>query len=201
MTDKKPTDWERVELDYRAGMLTLREMGALHSVSEGAIRKRAKRDSWSRDLNTKIKMRADELVRKEEVRKAVRSETAVSETRQVEIGAELLKDIKLGRRQRVTRATALTECLIQELEAITDNRDLFGKLGELMESPDDNGMDKLNDAYHRVIALQGRIKMNKEVSDTMKTLFALEAQAFGLVDDASEESYEDRLARLMEAKG
>jgi hypothetical protein len=35
----------------------------------------------------------------------------------------------------------------------------------------------------------------------MKTLFALEAQAFGLTDDENEESYEDRLARLMEAKG
>ncbi len=200
MTEKKATDWERIELDYRAGIMTLREMGALHSVSEGAIRKRAKRDNWTRDLNTKIKMRADELVRKEEVRKAVRSEGIVSEVRQVEIGAELLKDIKLGRRERVTRASALTDKLIEELELLTDNRDLFDKLGELMESPDDNGMDRLNDAYHKVIGLSGRIKMNKELSETMKTLFTLEAQAFGLTDEAGEETYEDRLARLMEAK-
>jgi hypothetical protein len=199
MTNKKATDWERIELDYRAGIMTLREMGALHSVSEGAIRKRAKRDNWTRDLNTKIKMRADELVRKEEVRKAVRIEGIVSEVRQVEIGAELLKDIKLGRRERVTRASALTDKLIEELEFLTDNRDLFDKLGELMESPDDNGMDRLNDAYHKVIGLSGRIKMNKELSETMKTLFTLEAQAFGLTDEAGEESYEDRLARLMEA--
>lgn len=196
MTDKKPTDWERVELDYRAGILTLREMGALHSVSEGAIRKRAKRDSWSRDLNTKIKMRADELVRKEEVRKAVRSETAVSEMRQVEIGAELIKDIKLGQRGRVSKATALTERLIEELEAITDNRELFEQLGELMDKPDDNGMDRLNDAYHKVIGLQGRIKMNKELSDTMKTLMAIENQAFGINEDSSGESLEELLDRV-----
>lgn len=200
MTDKKPTDWERIELDYRAGIMTLREMGSLHAVSEGAIRKRAKRDNWSRDLNTKIKMRADELVRKEEVRKAVRSEAIVSEVRQVEIGAELLKEIKLGRRGRVTKASTLTDKLIQELELITDNRDLFVKLGELMESPDDNGLDRLNDAYHKVIDLQGRIKMNKELSETMKTLFALEAQAFGLTEDSADESYEDRLARLMKGE-
>lgn len=200
MTEKKPTDWERIELDYRAGIMTLREMGSLHSVSEGAIRKRAKRDNWSRDLNTKIKMRADELVRKEEVRKAVRSEAIVSEVRQVEIGAELLKEIKLGRRERVTKASTLTDKLIQELEFITDNRELFVKLGELMESPDDNGLDRLNDAYHKVIDLQGRIKMNKELSETMKTLFALEAQAFGLTEDTADESYEDRLARLMKGE-
>jgi hypothetical protein len=197
MTDKKTTDWERIELDYRAGIMTLREMGALHSVSEGAIRKRAKRDSWSRDLNTKIKMRADELVRKEEVRKAVRSDAIVSEVRQVEIGAEMLKDIKLGRRERVTKASALTDKLIEELEAVTDNKALFEQLGELFHNPED---PRLSEAYHKVIGLQGRIKMNKELSETMKTLFALEAQAFGLTDDENEESYEDRLARLMEAK-
>lgn len=197
MMDKKPTDWERVELDYRAGIMTLREMGALHSVSEGAIRKRAKRDNWSRDLNTKIKMRADELVRKEEVRKAVRSESAVSEVRQVEIGAELIKDIKLGQRSRVTKATLLTERLIEELEAITDNKELFEQLGEILHNPEDT---RMSEAYHKVIGLQGRIKMNKELSDTMKTLIAIENQAFGINDETGEESYEDRLARLMEAK-
>jgi len=200
MTERKQTDWERIELDYRAGILTLREMGALHDVSEGAIRKRAKRDSWSRDLNTKIKMRADELVRKEEVRKKVRSETTVSEVRQVEIGAELLKDIKLGQRSRITKATALTEKLMEELQLLTDNREEFEQLGELMMSPDDNGMDRLNDMYHKVIGLQGRIKMSKELSDTMKTLFGMECQAFGINDSTDEESYEDRLARLMGSK-
>ncbi len=33
----------------------MREMGAIHSVSEGAIRKRAKRDEWTKDLKAKIK--------------------------------------------------------------------------------------------------------------------------------------------------
>ncbi|EIK96066.1 hypothetical protein PMM47T1_13940 [Pseudomonas sp. M47T1] len=196
MSDKKAPDWERVELDYRAGIMTLREMGALHGVSEGAIRKRAKRDSWSRDLNAKIKQRADELVRKEEVRKVVRTEERVSEVRQVEIGAELLKGVKQGQRNRITRATALTEKLTEELEAITDNRELFEQLGELLHNPDDA---RLSEAYHKVIGLQGRVKMSKELAETMKTLMAMECQAFGLTDDPSEESYEDRLARLMGA--
>ena len=197
MTEKKTADWERVELDYRAGILTLREMGTLHGLSEGAIRKRAKRDNWTRDLNAKIKQRADELVRKEEVRKAVRAEGRISELRQVEIGGELLKEIKLGQRTRITRATTLAGKLMEELESITDNRDLFEQLGELMREPDDNGQDKRNDLYHKVIDLQGRVKMTKELSETLKTLMGMECQAFGLTDQVGEESYEDRLARLM----
>ena len=31
--EKKPTDWERIELDYRAGILTLREMASAHGIS------------------------------------------------------------------------------------------------------------------------------------------------------------------------
>lgn len=42
-------DWEAIETAYRAGMMSLREIAAQHGISEGAIRKRAKRDDWSRD--------------------------------------------------------------------------------------------------------------------------------------------------------
>ena len=86
---------------------------------------------------------------------------------------------------------------MEELESITDNRDLFEQLGELMREPDDNGQDKRNDLYHKVIELQGRVKMTKELSETLKTLMGMECQAFGLTDQVGEESYEDRLARLM----
>jgi uncharacterized protein YjcR len=68
-------DWEAIETAYRAGMMSLREIAAQHGISEGAIRKRAKRDDWSRDLAAKVKERADDLVRKAEVRKQVRTET------------------------------------------------------------------------------------------------------------------------------
>ena len=64
---KRP-DWEAIESAYRAGVMSLREIASQHGISEGAIRKRAKKDNWTRDLNAKIKSRADDLVRKEEVR-------------------------------------------------------------------------------------------------------------------------------------
>lgn len=78
MADKDP-DWERIELDYRAGIKSLRQIAGEHGVSEGAIRKRAKRDDWTRDLNAKIQSKADELVRKESVRTLVRTEKPISE--------------------------------------------------------------------------------------------------------------------------
>lgn len=68
-------DWERIELDYRAGIKPLRQIASENGISEGAIRKRAKRDDWSRDLSVKIQTKAEELVRKDAVRSEVRTES------------------------------------------------------------------------------------------------------------------------------
>lgn len=57
----KTTDWERIELDYRAGIKTLRQIADEHGISHVAINKRAKRDDWTRDLSARTKANAVEL--------------------------------------------------------------------------------------------------------------------------------------------
>ena len=59
-----PADWERIELDYRAGVKTLRQIADENGITHGAINKRAKRDGWERDLSDKIQRKADALVSK-----------------------------------------------------------------------------------------------------------------------------------------
>lgn len=49
MTDeKKPVDWVEIERDYRSGTMSIRELAAWYGISDTAIRKRAKRDGWTR---------------------------------------------------------------------------------------------------------------------------------------------------------
>ena len=55
MTDKKTPDWEKIEKLFRAGVLSVREIAAAHSVSHTAINKRAKAEGWVKDLKAKIK--------------------------------------------------------------------------------------------------------------------------------------------------
>ncbi|KXX64190.1 hypothetical protein [Marichromatium gracile] len=45
----KCVDWVAVEGAYRAGKDSLREIAGQHGISEGAIRKRAKKEGWLRD--------------------------------------------------------------------------------------------------------------------------------------------------------
>ena len=48
MTKSASIDWNAVELEYRAGIRSLRAIGAQFGVSDAGIIKRAKRDSWVR---------------------------------------------------------------------------------------------------------------------------------------------------------
>lgn len=48
-------DWEAIESAYRAGVLVLRDIGEQYGVTEGAIRKRAKKFGWVRKAGTQVR--------------------------------------------------------------------------------------------------------------------------------------------------
>ena len=196
MSIKQP-DWEAIERAYRAGVLSVREIAAAHEVSHTAINKRAKRDGWDRDLKAKIKAKADALVSKREVSTEVSSKQAETEREIIELNAEVIANIRMAHRGDISRSRRLTNKLLDELEGLTDNRDLFEELGELMRNPDDNGQDKRNDLYNKIIDLPGRTKTMKELAETLKTLVALERQAYDL-DVKQGGSEEDTLSKLMD---
>ncbi|HIH5555746.1 TPA: hypothetical protein ACYR7K_003146 [Morganella morganii] len=193
---KRP-DWEAIESAYRAGVMSLREIASQHDISEGAIRKRAKRDDWSRDLNAKIKARSDDMVRKQEVRRQVRTETTLSERVLIEATAEVITNVRMEHRGDIRRARELANVLFDELSAECADVAALEKLGELMIDPDDNGRDKLNELYHAVISLPERVKSAKALSETLKNLIGLERQAYGL-DDMQPNKTASQLSDLMD---
>ncbi|WP_454751680.1 hypothetical protein [Cupriavidus necator] len=179
-TEKPAPDWERIEADYRAGLLSVREIAASQGISHVAIAKRAKRDGWVRDLGPKIKAKADALVTKRTVTKSVTTETAVSERVIVEANAEVIAGIRMAHRGDISRARRLAMALLEELEVETANLDLFTELGEILRSEDDKGQDKRNDVYRKVISSAGRIDGMKKLAETLKVLISLEREAYGI---------------------
>lgn len=191
-------DWEAIETAYRAGVMSLREIASQHGISEGAIRKRAKRDDWSRDLNAKVKERADDLVRKAEVRKQVRSETVLSERVLIEATAEAIATVRMEHRGDIRRARTLANALFDELEAECADVDALRKLGALMLDPDENGRDRLNELYQSIISLPERVKSMKALSETLKNLISLERQAYSM-DEGEKDKVVDALSDLMDS--
>ena len=181
-TDKPAPDWERIELDYRAGIKTLREISFEYGPSPAAILKRAKRNDWTRDLAAKIQAKADALVNKALVNSGVNKETAVSEQQVVETMGQMVKDIKLSHRRDGSRSRAIVNRLMNELELQVgpENAALLSELGEIMRSPDENGQDKRNDLYQKIISLPERAKTAKTLAETLRITVDMERQAFGM---------------------
>ncbi|NII73921.1 hypothetical protein FHW84_002494 [Dyella sp. SG562] len=181
---KKPTDWERIESDYRAGLLSVREIAATHGISHTAINKRARTDGWDRDLSAKIKAKADALVSKREVSSQVSTERSETDRSIIEANAEVIANVRLAHRKDIGRARVLAMALLEELEGQTSNRELMEELGELLSgSKEQDGLsDKMMAIYHAVTSLPGRTKTMKDLGDTLHKLITLEREAYSIAD-------------------
>lgn len=182
---EKPTpsvpDWEAIELDYRAGIKTLRQIAGEHGITHGAVNKRAKAQGWERDLSAKIQQKADALVSKSAVSTSVSTESKIAERQVIEANAEAVATVRLSHRRDIQRSRSIVMRLLDELELQTGPETvvLLEQLGDLMRSEDDKGQDKLNDLYHKLISLPGRAKTMKDLGESLRVLVTLERQAFG----------------------
>lgn len=155
MAERKQVDWESVERDYSAGLLSLREIADKYGVSEGLVRRKATQNEWNRDLSKKIQDKADSLVRKESVRSSVRTEKA-SEKEVIEANAQAIVNIKLGHRTSIKKVNSLVESLLDEIETLNESKSVEN--------------------------LPMRVDVTKKLMDTLKTSIDKERQAFGIVD-------------------
>ena len=179
----KAVDWERIELDFRAGAMSLREIAANHpGTNHVAIARRAKTEGWTRDLSERIKAKAEDLVTRAAVTADVTANRAVTEKQVVEANAQDQASVRLSHRKDIQRKRAIVASLMDEMEAQVgpENAALLAGLGEVMRSPDENGQDKLNDLYRKIISLPERAKTAKTLAETLRIAVDMERQAFGM---------------------
>lgn len=186
--EKTVADWERIEHDYRAGLLSTREIAIASGVSHTAINKRAKKEGWERNLQAKIQARAEALVSKQAVSKEVSTQRAATERQVIEANAERIAQVRGEHRSDIQRVRTLGLTLLAELEGQTASVEDLEKLGELLRSEDDKGIDKLNDLYRKIISTPSRVDSAKKVSETLKNAIAMEREAYGLDAKKSEEA-------------
>ena len=199
-TNKPAPDWEKIEADYRAGILSLREIAEAHpGVNHVAITRRAKREGWSRDLSAKIRAKADALVTDQAVTADVTAQRHVSEREIIDANAQAIVSVRLSHRRDIQRSRSITMRLLEELELQSgrENAELLEQLGEIMRREDDRGQDKLNDLYQKIISLPGRAKTMKDLGESLRVLVTLERQAFGL--DDKDQKPQDALTTLLQS--
>lgn len=202
-------DWESIELHYRAGKLTLTELGRRYGVTRQGIAKRAARWGWTRDQSETIaantKAKVTEAIAKDRVIKPL-SVDAEDRMREVaDLYSEAAADVDIQGRRDVARALSIQRGMLAELEALSDPgfRERLEWLGEVMkeERETPNGAiirDKVNDLYKYIISLEGRIKSIKDLSSAHNVYIPLQRKQYGLEGAKAETPFEDLLLRLGE---
>lgn len=199
MADKRArVDWDAVEPHYRAGVRSLRDIADEFKVSNVAIVKHAEKVGWTRNLAAKIQEKADAKVAAALVasERAESPAAKLTEAVRVEVESEVQARVRLSHRRDVTRMRGIVMNLLDELEIQTKSPETYETLCELVSgAPDADDKagraraDRMQQAFDRALSLGGRTKTVKDLTDTVKTLIALERQAYGVdktLDDSNQ---------------
>lgn len=196
MTNKfrKTVDWEAMRPDWIAGIKSVLQLSEEYGVSRAAILKHWGKEGLERDLAGKIKAKADALVTQSLVTSQVAPERRVTEREVIEANALNSATIQINERKDVSKARSVAMNLLAELESQVANKELYERLGELLQSPDDKGVDKLNEIYHKVISFGGRVDSMKKLGEALKTAIELERKVYKIDDTADEESKSQKVS-------
>ena len=179
--ERSKVDWEAVEKLYRAGLLSLREIGKAHAVSEGMIRKKAKQLGWQRDLTARV----EEKVRNELVRDTVRNVDPRTDAQIVEEAAAAVVLVVREHKTRIRQGHSLVELLTNQLtEAAGMREELESEIEDMTEE------DRTNERRAKLmkaVSIGTHASTALNLANAAKIWIGLERQAFSIKDDTAHE--------------
>lgn len=195
---KKRTDWESVERDYRLGLMTIREMASAHSVDASSITRRAKKEAWTRDLSEQVRAITKAKVSAAITERAHATHTARTQADFQAVEVEAVSNaLLIAEHERFgTKARVLFENVLDVIADQISNMPMLEKLVALVESAD----GEANTSLRKATSLPMMVDAAKKAIEGGTKAADMERKARNL-DDAPgpEATYEDRLRRLAES--
>lgn len=173
MTDKPATDWEAIEREYRAGQLSEAEIARQYGISRTAIQKRAKKRGWSRDLSERVRQEVAARMVAEGLQEPRGAAT-------LEMAAARGVAILTAQRGRIGRTAEAVAKLLEELHDATDHIDDIED--DIIDETAGDRDGKRRARMLAAVALPSRASVANSLTQALKTLVALERQAFNLGD-------------------
>lgn len=175
------TDWEAVERDYRTGRFTLRELEAKHGAFNSSIARKAKKDGWTQDLSIAIKQATNAKLTEALVSSAA-SDGAQKDSSAVLVAAEVNKQVILGHRKGLQELTSVKRTLLDQIQQAAALLPDLAEVVEMVRKPDDNGIDRANDALRKAMSRSALVDDLKKLADVDEKVRKGEREAFGLDD-------------------
>ena len=188
----KDTNWHRIEGEYRANKLSIRDIAAEFGISDTAIRKKAKELGWKRDLAPIVSKRTQEKL----VRRAVKDKNA-SDAEVVDEISDRNATIIESHRSDIKIARGCASTLMDEL---LDSTKQFTTLEELVndQAAIEDWDAERKAAVLRAISLPTRTKNLVDLANAMRVLQTLDRTAYGLDSEGEADSNESLAAALVE---
>lgn len=192
-------DWDAIEKQYRLGQKSNRQLASEFGVSISQIGRRAEKFGWVVDKAEEVNAVANALLIQSSAGNA--NPNATPSALEIKAAGQAVADVVLGHRKGLARLRSLRDKLLGEIEAVTDNVELFQRLGEMLDESgqDDSGRevrDRLNETYRKVISLSGRIDDAKKIVEIDEKIRKGEREAFGVDQAKGDANFEDLLARI-----
>ena len=183
---RRGVDWEAVERDYRTGKFTLRELEEKHGVFNSSIARKAKNDGWTQDLRLAIRQATNAKLAGDLVSNFA-SEGAQNVSNTVLAAAEVNTRVILGHRTGLKAITDVKRTLLNQIEQAAANMTALAEIIEMVRKPDDNGIDRANDALKKAMSRSALVDDLKKLADVDEKVRKGEREAFGLDDDGKPE--------------
>ena len=187
----KKTDWNKVERQYRAGLLTNVEIARENNTSEGLIRYYSRKHGWKKDLTAEMRQKTrtklvENLARVFKGNEVVDDLRAITDEEIIEEASRTQVHVVRDHQSTLGRGHKLTLRLLDELDASTAYK------GELQELISSTAAPKRQEALRRAVSLGQRCVIMRDLAVAAKTWIVLERQAFNIVDETRDRSPEQK---------
>lgn len=206
MAKRKRIDWQAIEKDYRLGQLSLRALATKHGTTPGAISKRANKEGWVKDATQEVRERtraalitnakpADDDGAKETEGNSVSNKGNAPTHEDIEVAVQTNLSVITRHRKDIAYGHGLVGMLLGQLqEAARDREEIEDAIIE--ETAGDQNSQRRNKML-KAVGIPTHAAVIRDLSTAMKNLIPLERQAYNLDETNAEETYEERLKRLM----
>src|SRR3954452_19549557 len=191
-------NWHAVQLDFRLGLLSIREIAKKHGVADSNLRARARREEWSRGDGETAKAAALQAVAAEmtESARAIGAEIGAQQARvyREAVGDGVLTALEITREHQLAARRGLDTAmgLLQELQAACATRDLIEV--EIERCRDDDAARAA--LIERQLGLKGRIEAFDKWSSSFSKLTSAEREAHEIGAGKRQNDIDDLLLRI-----
>lgn len=189
-------DWETLERQYRLGIKSNKQLGSEFGVDDSSIGKRAKKYGWIIDKREEVDIATNSLLIQAASGNSNPNSTPTA--LEIKVAAQVSADVVLNHRRGLARLDAVKTKLLVHVESVVDNFKDLSDVIQMVRNPDENGVDKANDALRKVLGRSSVVDDLKKLAEIDEKVRKGEREAFGIdkEQDSGKGTVESLLKRI-----